>query len=155
MDGLRELPQAFVKAWARHNGHELAQMMAEDVDFVTVGATWLHGRADFEKYHSRLLSGRFKDSTIIPLDKSVRFLRRGLGVVHWSWTIKDDRNGDGSLRPQRFGLMMMVAQKRDGRWLVVLAQNTNASPEMPPEAKGIDLPIRIPQSSPNTVTPKK
>ena len=49
---VRTLPQAFANAWAKHDGHELAKIMADDVDFVTVGATWLHGRPDFEKYHS-------------------------------------------------------------------------------------------------------
>src|SRR5580692_1871489 len=51
------VPQAFYAAWNRHDGHALAQVMADDVDFVTVGAMWLHGRQDFEKYHARLLSG--------------------------------------------------------------------------------------------------
>ena len=57
---LLDLPKKFQAAWTTHDGHALAEVMAADVDFVTVGATWLHGRADFEKYHSRLLSGRFK-----------------------------------------------------------------------------------------------
>jgi uncharacterized protein (TIGR02246 family) len=61
-EAVRKLPQAFCDAWAKHHGHELAKIMAEDVDFVTVGATWFHGRADFEKYHTRLLNGRFKET---------------------------------------------------------------------------------------------
>jgi hypothetical protein len=36
---VRELPHAFADAWAKHDGHELAKFMAEDVDFVTVSAT--------------------------------------------------------------------------------------------------------------------
>ena len=47
----------------RHDVHQLVRMMAEDVDFVTVGLTWLRGRADFEKYHARLLTGRFNEIT--------------------------------------------------------------------------------------------
>jgi hypothetical protein len=42
-------------------------MMAGDVGFVTVATTYLRGQSDFEKFHVRLLSGRFKDSTITPL----------------------------------------------------------------------------------------
>ena len=49
---LRALPQAFSAAFNKHDGHALAAIMAEDVDFVTVGLTWLHGRDDFEKYHT-------------------------------------------------------------------------------------------------------
>jgi len=64
-EAVRNLPRAFCDAWARHDGHEMAKIVAPDVDFVTVGATWLHGRPDFEKYHSRLLSGRFKASSLL------------------------------------------------------------------------------------------
>ena len=56
--------------------------MAEDVDFVTVGGAWFHGCADFEKYHTRLLAGRFRDSTNTPLETIVRFLAPGEAVVH-------------------------------------------------------------------------
>jgi uncharacterized protein (TIGR02246 family) len=56
---VRNIPQQFAAGWAKHSGHELAKIMSEDVDFVNVGADWLHGRTDFELYHSRLLSGRF------------------------------------------------------------------------------------------------
>jgi hypothetical protein len=54
--------------------HKLAGIMAEDVDFVTVRRVWLQGRANFQKYHTRVLSGRFHDATNIPLEIQVRFL---------------------------------------------------------------------------------
>ncbi len=146
-EALRRLPAAFCAAWARHDGQELARIMAPDVEFVTVGATWLHGRADFEKYHSRLLSGRFKESTITQLKTSVRTLGRNLAVVHWSWSIAGDRNPDGSLRSARFGLMTMVAGRREGGWQVLLAQNTNSAAVRPPESEGITLPISVPPSN--------
>ena len=68
-------------AWAKHDGHELAKIMADDVDFVTVATVYLHGRADFEKFHSRLLSGRFRDSTITSLESSARFVRPDMAVA--------------------------------------------------------------------------
>jgi|SRR5690242_3838400 uncharacterized protein (TIGR02246 family) len=151
-DAVRKLPQAFCDAWAKHDGHELAKIMAEDVDFVTVATTYLHGRADFEKFHSRLLSGRFKDSTITVLDSTVRFLHADVAVVHWSWKIEGDRSFDGTLRHEpRFGMMTMVAEKRNGNWLVVVAQNTNALLGVPPELQDIKTPIPIPGTNP---TPK-
>jgi uncharacterized protein (TIGR02246 family) len=141
---VRKLPQAFCDAWAKHDGHQLATIMAEDVDFVTVGAHWFHGRGDFEKYHSRLLSGRFKEATLTLLETEVRLLKPDMAVVHWSWKIDGDKNFDGSPRKQRFGLMTMVAQKRSGAWQVVAAQNTNAMPGTPPEIQDIKSPITIP-----------
>ena len=139
------LPRLFCEAWEKHDGHALASIMADDVEFVTVGATMLRGRADFEKYHARLLSGRFRDSTNVVRDSSVRFLRNDLAVVHWTWSIEGDKNADGSSRPKRFGLMTMIAEKRNGRWLVVAAQNTNAAATASPEAADITSPLPLPK----------
>ena len=144
-EAVRKLPQAFCEAWAKHDGHELAKIMAEDVDFVTVATTYLHGRADFEKFHTRLLSGRFKDSTNTVLQTTVRFLGHDMAVVHWSWKIEHDRSMDGTMRSEpRYGMMTMVAEKRNGAWLVVVAQNTNAVLGVPPELQDIKTPIPIP-----------
>jgi uncharacterized protein (TIGR02246 family) len=144
-EAVHQLPQAFADAWAKHDGHELAKIMADDVDFVTVATTYLHGRADFEKFHTRLLSGRFKETALTPLQTTVRFLRPDMGVVHWSWKIDGDKNMDGTARQQpRYGMMTMVAERRNGTWLVVVAQNTNAVLGVPPELQDIKTPIPIP-----------
>jgi uncharacterized protein (TIGR02246 family) len=141
---VRKLPQTFCDAWAKHDGHELAKLMAEDGDFVTVATVYLHGRGDIEKFHVRLLSGRFKDSIITPLETTIRFLRRDMAVVHWSWKIEGDKNFDGTPRPPRFGMMTMVAEKRGGGWEVEVVQNTNALLGKPPELQDIKTPIAIP-----------
>ncbi len=146
---LRKLPQAFSDAWAKHDGHELAKIMADDVDFVTVATTYLHGQSDFEKFHVRLLSGRFKDSSITPLQTTVRFLRPDMAVVHWSWKIEGDRNPDGTPRQPRYGMMTLVAERRGGNWLVIVGQNTNAILGIPPELQDIKTPIAIPGTAPD------
>jgi uncharacterized protein (TIGR02246 family) len=143
-EAVRKLPQTFCGAWAKHDGHQLAKIMAEDADFVTVATVYLHGRADIEKFHVRLLSGRFKDSTITPLETTARFLRPDIAVVHWSWKMEGDKNFDGTPRPPRFGMMTMVAEKRGGAWLVEVVQNTNALLGTPPELQDIKTPIVIP-----------
>ncbi|MEO6259550.1 MAG: SgcJ/EcaC family oxidoreductase [Thermoanaerobaculia bacterium] len=150
---LRRLPVAFCEAWAKHDGHELAKVMADDVDFVTVGGTWLRGRADFETYHSRLLSGRFQQSTNRLLKSDVRFLGSKTAVVHWTWSIQGDSDPDGTPRPLRFGLMTMLAEKRHHRWQVAAAQNTNAAPAPPPEAEGIHSPLSLPATPERDVKP--
>jgi uncharacterized protein (TIGR02246 family) len=142
---VRRIPQAFVAGWANHDGHQLAMIMAEDVDFVNVGGDWLHGRADFERYHSRLLAGRFKDSTLTSRDTIVRFLRPDLALLHWSWGLVGDRNQDLSVRKPRMGIFTMVVEKRGGAWLVVAAQNTNWMAGPNPEMDGITPPIVFPQ----------
>lgn len=143
-EAVRRLPVAFSEAWAKHDGHALAQLMAQEVDFVAVGAVWFHGRHDFETYHTRLLSGRFKDSILTPLATAVSFVRPDLAMVHSSWSVESDKNADGSARTKRFGLMTMLAERRDGEWLVIAAQNTPSAPAIPPEANGIVMPIVVP-----------
>ena len=145
---LRALPQAFAAAFNQHDGRALAAIMADDVDFVTVGLTWLHGRADFEKYHTRLLTGRFKEIAYTVLETHVRFVRTDVAVVRHSWTVQGDKNADGTARPQRFGLMTMIADKRNGKWQVVAVQNTNGPTDGPvrgPEAHDITSPIVVPR----------
>jgi uncharacterized protein (TIGR02246 family) len=145
---LRQLPQAFTNAWAKHDGHELAKIMAADVDFVTVSATWLSGRADFEKYHTRLLSGQFKDSTRTPLETAVRFIRPDLALLHCSWRHQGDKSVDGSVRPPRTGMMTMLVENQKGIWLVLAAQNTNSGPVSPELMQDIKSPITVPEAKP-------
>jgi uncharacterized protein (TIGR02246 family) len=151
---VRNLPKAFGDAFNKHDGHELAKIMAEDVDFVTVGLTWLQGRADFEKYHTRLLTGRFKEITTTALETHVRFIRPDLAVVRYSWTVQGDKNADGSARPQRFGLNTILAEKRNGAWLCVVVQNTEAQARAAgqartSEADDIKSPMVVPRPKEN------
>jgi len=142
---LRDLPRSFANAWAAHDGRELAKIVSESVAFVNVGAIWLQGRADFEKYHSRILQGRFKDSTIVPLDTNVRFLRPDLALVRWSWRIEGETDSAGTSLPARHGLMTFLAEKGAGQWLVVAGQNTNAGPTRS-EAADLKAPITVPRN---------
>lgn len=148
---LRRLPEAFSDAFNNHDGRALASIMADDVDFVTVGLTWFHGRADFETYHTRLLRGRFKDISHKILQTHVRFIRPDVAVVRHSWTVQGDRNIDGSARAPRFGMMTMVAEKKDGAWIVAAVQNVNAptgeAVAISPETEGIKPgPIVVPRT---------
>jgi len=149
-ESVSKLPQEFCDAWAKHDGHSLAKIMAEDVDFVTVATTYLHGRADFETFHVRLLNGRFKDSKITLLKTTTRFLRPDMAVVHWSWKIEGDENADGTPRQPRYGMMTLVAEKKNANWLVVVGQNTNAILGIPPELQDIKTPIAIPGTAPGS-----
>ncbi len=141
MRAIEQLPIRFSEAWKEHDGHALATLMAEDVGFVTVGASWLQGRKDFETYHTRLLEGRFKGSTITPLEHKVNFLRPDIAVLRWSWRIEGDRDFDNTPRPPRNGMFTMVVEKRAAGWQIVAAQNTNAGPGTAPENEGLVFPI--------------
>jgi uncharacterized protein (TIGR02246 family) len=141
---VRGVPQAFIAAWAKHDGHELAKIMSPNVDFVNVGGDWLHGRPDFELYHTRLLSGPFKKSSLKVLDTAVSFLRPDLAVLHWTWSIEGDGLEDPTTHETRKGMFTMIVEKRDGSWLVVVGQNTDQRTGPNPELEGIKPPIVFP-----------
>lgn len=141
---VRGIPHAFTAAWAKHEGHELAKIMADNVDFVNVAGDWLHGRPDFELYHTRLLSGPFKQSSLKVLDTAVSFLRPDLAVLHWTWSIKGDGLEDPTTHEPRKGIFTMIVEKRGGGWLVAVAQNTNQMTGPDPELEGIKPPIVFP-----------
>jgi uncharacterized protein (TIGR02246 family) len=141
---VRGVPYAFTAAWAKHDGHELAKIMADNVDFVNVGGDWLHGRPDFELYHTRLLSGPFKQSSLKVLDTAVRFLRPDLAILHWTWSITGDGHEDPTTHEPRKGIFTMIVEKRSGDWLVAVAQNTNQMTGPNPELEGIKPPIVFP-----------
>jgi uncharacterized protein (TIGR02246 family) len=143
-EAVRNLPQAFCAAFNKHDGHQLAQIMADDIDFVTVGATWIHGKSDFEKYHTRLLNGRFHSIKTEVLQVAVRFLRPDIAIIHWSWAGAGDKNPDGTARKRRLGMMTMVAEKHAGGWLVVASQNDESFPGVAPEFEGITSPMPMP-----------
>ncbi|HEY0596262.1 SgcJ/EcaC family oxidoreductase [Sphingopyxis sp.] len=145
---LNAIPREFSDAWARGDGQALGLLMGPDVDFITVGGSWLHGRADFSLYHQRLFDGRFHGSTITPLETDVRPVRVDLAFVRWTWRIVGDRNFDGSARAPRVGLMSMLVERRDDRWLVIASQNTNAGPGNAPENAGFTFPLRLPPGQP-------
>src|SRR5258708_7388367 len=100
-EAVRKLPQMFCDAWAKHDGHKLATIMAANVDFVTVGAHWFHGRADFEKYHSPLLSGRFKEASLTLRQTEVRLFMSAARSASLFFWISVNRKTRG--RPYRFG----------------------------------------------------
>lgn len=145
---LNAIPQEFSAAWARRDGDALGALMAPEIDFVTVGGSWLHGRKDFILYHQRLFDGRFRGSTITPIETHLRPVRPDLIFVRWTWRIAGDRNYDGSARPPRSGLMSMLVEKRDDRWLVIASQNTNGGPGTAPENAGLEFPLRVPPVPP-------
>jgi uncharacterized protein (TIGR02246 family) len=141
---VHELPRAFCAAFNEHDGHRLAELMAEDVDFVVVGALLLHGKPDFETYHTRLLDGRFHAMTLEPLQVAARFLRPDIAIVHWTWTGAGDKNPDGTARERRYGMFTMVAEKRNGNWLIAASQNDGSFPGLPPEFDGMTTPLPLP-----------
>jgi uncharacterized protein (TIGR02246 family) len=133
---LTALPQAFIDAWNRHDGHGLAVLTEHDVDFVTVDGKWMRGQKDFETYHTRILGDRFRLSMNRVMGTNVRFLAPDLASVHYTWQITGATDAAGRAVPPRTGIMVLLARKQHGQWLIAVGQNTNGSPA---RSEGADI----------------
>jgi len=103
----------------------LAALVADDVRFVNVAGQVLTGRGEFEALQARTHAMQFKESVRTVTGTDIKFITPDIAVAHVRWGMKGDKDPDGTPRQPRHGVMMQVLMKRDGKWMVVAAQNTN------------------------------
>ena len=124
-NAIREIQSRWDDAWNRHDAKALSALVAEDVRFVNVAGQVLTGRGEFEALQARTHAMQFKDSVRTVTGTDIKFITADIAVAHVRWGMRGDKDPDGTLRQPRHGVMMQVLMKRDGKWAVVAAQNTN------------------------------
>jgi len=124
-NAVREIQARWDDAWNRHDVKALSSLVAEDVRFVNVAGQVLTGRGEFEHLQARTHALQFKESVRTVTGTDIKFLTPEIAVAHVKWGMRGDRDPDGTPRQPRNGVMMQVLMKRDGKWTVVAAQNTN------------------------------
>jgi len=143
MTGDREAIEAVAAnwqdGWNRHDAAALASLLAEDVDFVTVLGPqgWLKGRKEFQPYHAEIHKVFFKESVWRVKETNVRFVRPDVAIAHVLWETKRDHLPDRPPGEPRNGLFIWVLEKREGKWLVIAAQNTESRDLSPDQLPGV------------------
>jgi uncharacterized protein (TIGR02246 family) len=117
--------------WNRHDMKALPALVAEDVDFITVGGVWQKNRKEFEEYHAKGHAMQFKESVWTTKNTTVKFIKSDIAVAHVEWVIQGDKDPDGTPRQQRQGIFTWVLERRKGAWLIIAAQNTNIREPLP------------------------
>jgi len=109
------------EAWTRGDAGEWAKPFAEDVDFVVRDGTRLKGREEVARAHERFFNTFYKETKQRIKISSIRFLRDDVAVVHNEVNVaKQDEEFPST--PQFVPVLVLV--KNDGRWQIVVAQNT-------------------------------
>lgn len=111
-------------AWNRHDMKALSELVAEDVDLITVAGTRLRSRKEFEEDHARSHETVLRESVLTANSTEVKFVRPGVAVAHFEWSITGVRDPDGTLRQPQRGIFTWVVEKRKGVWVIIAAQNT-------------------------------
>ncbi|GAB7541351.1 YybH family protein [Cupriavidus sp. 8B] len=122
---IRQVEARWEDAWNRHDMDALAGLFTDDAAFVQVNGRRWDGPAEIKKNHALVHAMMFKESVWTNHDTDIRFLAPEVAVVHQTWGLKGDRNPDGSPRQPREGIFTQVFVKRDGKWMITAAQNTN------------------------------
>jgi len=119
------LAAGFTQAWNRHDMDALANLFAADADFVNVVGMWWRIREEIKAAHAHSHATFFRDSRLAGEVRRVKFLDRNVATVRVVWELSGQMEPDGSVGQPRQGILLFVAVRRDGRWIVEAAQNTD------------------------------
>ncbi len=125
LSAILDLERRLSRAWNTHDMGALANLLALDADFVTVGGTWLRGRKEFKSHHVTLHETMFKRSSLRVRSTEVKFISTDIAVAHVRWRIEGDSDPDGTPRKPRTGIFTQVLMKKQGKWKIIASQNTN------------------------------
>ena len=103
----------------------LANLLAEDVDFVTVRGTWLRGRKEFRQHHALYHATLFKHTSFAVTGTTIRFLAADLALTHVTWRLSGELDLDGTPMKPRRGIFTQVLLKSKGRWRILASHNTD------------------------------
>ncbi|HZM90297.1 MAG TPA: SgcJ/EcaC family oxidoreductase [Blastocatellia bacterium] len=133
---INNLAICFEDAWNRHDIQTLSALVAEAVDFITVGGGWLKNRKEFEEHHARTHQVQFKESVLTIKKSHIKFIRPDIATAHVEWAMKGDKDPDGTPRQPRQGIFTWVVEKQNGKWLIIAAHNTNLRGLLSPAGTG-------------------
>jgi len=121
----RAFPRAFADRWHSRDGRHLAELFAEDAEFVNVVGRWWRTRADIARAHDYALKSFFAGTRLSPGVTTVRQLGDGHAVVRCRFRLTGQRAPDGSVAGDRRTVFTFVLEARDAGWICVSAQNTD------------------------------
>jgi uncharacterized protein (TIGR02246 family) len=122
----RALAAAFESSWNTHDmGEPFRKLLSEDVDWVNVSGGHGSGRETVVQNHIKVHENKFKDSVLTVTSINVALIKPDIAVVHVGWTIRGDRDNDGTPREPRDGLFTWVTVKDGGTWKIRASHNTN------------------------------
>ncbi|MFT4110660.1 YybH family protein [Propionicimonas sp.] len=116
----------FAGAWNDRDAGAVAELFAEDADFVNVVGLWWTSRLSIERALRRGFADWFAGSEFTVEKLSQRLIGEDGAVVLARWRIEGQKNPAGETAPARRGVATVVLTRlADGTWLCVSWQNTD------------------------------
>ena len=114
---IKQLIADFNESFTRHDAHATGMTFAEDGDLTNMFGVLTHGRKAIEARFASLFTGILKVAHRMDTVRSIRFLTPQVAFLDADTVITDTKANDGSVIPDRKGLLIAVLTKQDGRWL--------------------------------------
>jgi uncharacterized protein (TIGR02246 family) len=118
MAAIRKTFADFYQSFSRHDAHAAVMAFTEDVDFTNMFGDHFHGRKALEQKFVELFAGTLKDVNRTDTVRNIRFYAPGIALADADTVMTGTRSADGSLRPARKGLMIVVITKQNGLWRI-------------------------------------
>jgi uncharacterized protein (TIGR02246 family) len=125
---IRRMATRFAETWNAHDMDAMAELFAEDADFVNVAGMRLKGKRQIRDEHAKRHEMQFKESVLSVRSVGVRFLKPDVALVQIDWRMEGDRDPDGTSRAPRTGIVSWVVLREANEWRIVSSHNTNVRP---------------------------
>jgi len=123
---IRANVEQMAKGWNMKSGAEFAKPFAEDSDYVVINGAHIKGRAANAAEHQQIFDTIYKDSSITPVIKQIRFLRPDVAVIHGESNLT---YRIGGVEKKGKGIVTLVMTKEKGKWSIAAFQNTAIQPQ--------------------------
>jgi uncharacterized protein (TIGR02246 family) len=127
-DRPQALVDRFVRAWNAHDANALGELFTEEADFVNAEGQWSKGRAWIRAQLERAHATRFKGTTLVETNTTLRMARENVAVLHFQWELSGELDAAGKRSPTRHGIMQIVAVQEVRGWRILSAQDTKVPP---------------------------
>ena len=121
------------EAWNKRDAEAMTDLLAEDVDFVTVLGPkgWLKGRPQFKEVHARMFTTLFTDSSWKTEEVHVKWIQPDLAIARVLWSTTGDKVRHVKHGTPRSGIFTWVVQRKGTDWQIIASQNTESMPILP------------------------
>jgi uncharacterized protein (TIGR02246 family) len=130
--GIHRVVNDMKQAWNDHDGKAFTLLFAENGIHTNVFGHRSRGHADIEMLHTRILSGIFKESSIEIMETRTEIIQPGVAIADVIWTMKGAKFPDGTLWPERKGLISLVLVEENDQWKIFSFHNMELN-DMPPQ----------------------
>ena len=124
----RRVVSAYETAWNRHDMSALADVFAEDAEWVNIVGMWWRGKADVVQAHTVFHETMFRDTPLHFTDTAIRTVAPGVMVAIATVEVGSFPTPDGRTMPASGNRMTFVLAQRQGQWKIVNGHNTVIDP---------------------------